>query len=134
MTRHEAREHLFCLLFQQDFYESSELENQMDSYFSGLDKPLSEKNQKEIMDKLKDLLAHLAEVDVYIEKYATGWRIDRIAKVELAILRIAVYEICMDENVPEKVAINEAVELAKVYGQDNAPSFINGILAKVVRE
>ena len=63
-----------------------------------------------------------------------GWRLDRVGKVELAILRLAVYEICFDDDVPAGAAINEAVELAKKFGQDNAGQFVNGVLAQFAAE
>lgn len=134
MTRRESREHLFCLLFQKDFYGQDEYEEQIASYFSELSKPVTENEQAEIREKLSCLLKQLDEIDVYIEKYAKGWTISRIAKAERALLRIGVFEAIYDESVPVGVAINEAVELAKVYGGDNAPGFINGILGKIVNE
>ena len=67
-----------------------------------------------------------------IRDQAEGWKTRRMGKVELTILRLAVYEIQYDEEIPEKVAINEAVELAKKFGRDESPAFINGVLAKLV--
>lgn len=71
-------------------------------------------------------------MDEQIDKVASGWKTDRMGRVDLTILRLAVYEMKYDESVPVSVAINEAVELAKKYGQDESPAFINGILAKLV--
>lgn len=68
-----------------------------------------------------------------INEIAEGWKTERMGKVDLTILRLAVYEIRFDEDVPTSVAINEAVELAKKYGQDGSPSFVNGILAKFAK-
>ena len=73
-------------------------------------------------------------IDMMLSDASSGWRLNRIGKAELAILRIAVYEICYDEEVPTKVAINEAVELAKKYGSDASYSFVNGVLAKIVKK
>ena len=73
-------------------------------------------------------------IDMILSEAATGWRLNRMGKAELAILRIAVYEICYDEEVPDKVAINEAVELAKKYGNDASYGFVNGVLAKVIKK
>lgn len=134
MTRREGREHLFCLLFQKDFHRQDELEEQIASYFEGLENTPSEKDQKEITLKLEKLIRHLEEIDTCIETYAKGWSLDRIAKAELCLLRIGVYEAKYDEDIPVGVAVNEAVELAKKYGADNAPVFINGILGKIVNE
>ena len=75
----------------------------------------------------------MEEIDEIIEQTATGWTIARMGKVDLAILRLAVYEMKKDEDIPVSVAINEAVELAKKFGQDESPSFINGVLAKLAK-
>ena len=72
----------------------------------------------------------LNEIDSQINERAKGWSTDRMAKVDLTIIRLAVYEILFDETVPTGVAINEAVELAKKFGQDSSFSFVNGILAR----
>ena len=73
-------------------------------------------------------------LDDKINQVAQGWKTKRMGKVELTILRLAVYEMDYDEEIPEKVAINEAVELAKKFGGEDAPSFINGVLAKMVQK
>ena len=74
------------------------------------------------------------EIDEKINEIAEGWRTRRMGKVELTILRLAVFEMKYDEEIPEKVAINEAVELAKKFGGDEAPAFVNGILAKLIQK
>ena len=74
----------------------------------------------------------IPEIDEKINQVAEGWKTRRMGKVELTILRLAVYEMQYDEEIPEKVAINEAVELAKKFGRDESPAFINGVLAKLV--
>ena len=74
---------------------------------------------------------HLPELDKQIEEVSVGWKLNRMSKVDLAILRLAAYELLLDENIPTGVAINEAVELAKKYGGDSSSSFVNGILAKL---
>ena len=71
------------------------------------------------------------EIDAMLEKVSRGWKLSRMGKVELTILRLAVYEMRFDEDIPEKVAINEAVELSKKFGGDDSPAFINGVLAKL---
>ena len=73
----------------------------------------------------------LPEIDAMLEKVSRGWKLSRMGKVELTILRLAVYEMRFDEDIPEKVAINEAVELSKKFGGDDSPAFINGVLAKL---
>ena len=71
-------------------------------------------------------------IDIMIDEKAKGWKTSGMGKVELTILRLAVYEMLFDEDVPATVAINEAVEIAKKFGGDDTPAFVNGILAKVV--
>lgn len=132
MTRREMRECLFCLVFQNDFYPAEEFAGQRDNYLQ--EKILKESERQEILDKLDAVIRHLPEIDERISGHSRGWKIDRIAKAELAILRLAVYEAVYDDTVPVGVAINEAVELAKQYGDDNAPAFVNGILGKIVNE
>ena len=73
-------------------------------------------------------------IDAIINKYAKGWKTERMNKADLSILRLAIFEMLYDEKVPVKVAINEAVELSKKYSSENGPAFINGILGKVARE
>lgn len=133
MTRRECREHLFCLMFQRPFYPVDEFMQQRE-LFLGEQKKLSPKDQQELITRSDDVISHMEEIDVYIEKYSKGWTLDRIGKAELTILRIAVFESLFDEEVPVGVAVNEAVELAKKYGDDNASSFVNGILGKIVNE
>ena len=132
MTRHEMRECVFCLLFQNEFYGTAEFQEQMDNFLA--EKAISENKQKEIRDKIEELVQKLPEIDEAISANAKGWKIDRIAKAELAILRLGIYEALYDESIPVGVAINEAVELAKAYGDDNGASFVNGILGKIVNE
>ncbi|MDE6636444.1 MAG: transcription antitermination factor NusB [Lachnospiraceae bacterium] len=76
----------------------------------------------------------ISEMDPVIEKCSKGWKLNRIGNADITILRLAIYEMKYDDNVPVKVAINEAVELAKRYGMDNSPGFINGILANVAKQ
>lgn len=133
MSRRELREHLFLMLFRRDFYETEELKEQMELYLEQLEKP-SEKDLVYLEKKFQTVIEHMEELDEKISFVATGWKLNRMGKVELTILRLAVYEMEYDEDVPVKVAINEAVELAKKYGEDNSAGFVNGILAKVVKD
>ncbi len=136
MSKREQREQLFKLLFRVEFNERDEMPEQIRLFTeSGLlidekDVPLSEEDAALISGKYDKIMAQLDRIDTLLSDKAEKWSIDRMGKVELAILRLAVYEICFDPRIPIGVAINEAVELAKKYGQDNAGSFVNGILAK----
>ena len=132
MTRHDMRECMFCLLFQNEFYGTEEFAEQRDTFLE--EKNLKPSEQQEILERTSHLIQLLPEIDERISKCSKGWKLDRIAKAELAILRLAVYEAVYDEDVPVGVAVNEAVELAKEYGTDNGPSFVNGILGNIVNE
>ena len=81
-------------------------------------------------EKCNAIIEHMAELDALIDEKSTGWKTNRMAKVDLAIIRLAVYEIKFEDDIPTKVSINEAVELAKKYGADESGAFVNGVLAK----
>ena len=85
-----------------------------------------------IHEKYGNILERIGELDAMVNQVAQGWKTSRMGKADLAIIRLAVYEMKFEEDVPEGVAINEAVELAKSYGTDDSPSFVNGVLAKLV--
>ena len=93
---------------------------------------MSEENYVYLKEKAEAVMVKIPELDIKINEVAEGWKTKRMGKAELTILRLALYEILFDQDVPEKVAINEAVELAKKYGGNEAPAFINGVLAKLV--
>ncbi len=130
--RTELREAVFLLLFRVDFYQKDEIEAQIKDFFEGED-GFSEKERQYIGDKVISIAEKLEEIDGILDEYSIGWKVKRMAKVDLTILRLACYEIKYDEKVPVSTAINEAVELAKNYGEESSPSFINGILAKVAK-
>ena len=147
MRRHTLREHCFRILFGLSFYDKIEYKDQLSQYLDDiceiawndeteddikLAKHLSSGDKNKIIDRISDISSHLSDIDDKIESVSSGWKVTRIGKTELSIIRIAVYEIFYDELVPDKVAINEAIELAKIYCADEASSFINGILAKLV--
>ena len=129
MTRSKLREELFKLLFRVEFNEREEMCEQQQLFFEE-ETAISENERDEIKAKCDAILAKLDEIDASLNEKITGWNTERVGKIELTILRIAVYEIKDDDGVPTGVAINEAVELAKKFGQDGASSFVNGVLAK----
>lgn len=139
MSRRELREHIFKILFGIDFYGETQMQEQMDLYFDQvLDDDLnnhpsfaSEEQRTYIKEKAEKVAEKVAEIDESINEVAKGWKTTRMAKADLAILRLAVYEMKYDDGVPVGVAINEAVELAKKFGSDESPAFVNGILAKL---
>ncbi len=131
MTKREEREHLFKLLFCKDFHDVEELAEQVELYQTQQEIGKVEEFAP-VRKKLEAIVAEEGTIDMILSEAASGWRLNRMGKAELTILRIAVYEIRYDEDVPDKVAINEAVELAKKYGNDSSSGFVNGVLAKIV--
>lgn len=137
MKRRELREHIFKILFRFDFHETQELEEQMEYYLKDVEeeeeKEIDEKDREYILNKGKLILEELPKIDDRINQASENWKTGRMGKADLAILRLAVYEIMYDFDIPEKVAINEAVELSKKYGMEDSFAFVNGVLAKVCR-
>ena len=133
MTKTEIRDQVFILLFQTDYHDRESLSQQAEDYLQTLE-DAGKKDLRQINDKYHGVMEHLEELDDYITRYSRGWEISRLAKADVAILRVAVYEMLYDEKVPVGVAINEAVELAKTYGTEKSPAFVNGLLGNVARE
>lgn len=131
MTRREIRENTFKLVFNIEFRTKDEYEEQFDMYMDTVT-DANEQDKNYIHTRLFDLTDKLENIDEMIEAATEGWELNRIGKVELAILRLAAYEIKFDNDIPVGVAINEAVEIAKKYGGEDSPAFINGILGKLV--
>lgn len=127
MSRREIREHIFRILFRIEFHQKEELPEQL--LYENEEAP--EEDASYIQEKIQAVAEKTAEIDEMINASAKGWKTTRMGKVDLTLLRLAVYEIKFDEDIPTGVAINEAVELAKKYGTDESPSFVNGILAKI---
>lgn len=131
MGRSELREHIFRILFRIEFQPKEEMEEQLALYLEELES--AKDTEKEyIRTKYAAIAEKVEMIDEKINDSVTGWKTSRMGKVDLTILRLAVYEIEWDEEVPQGVAINEAVELAKRYGGEESPSFINGVLGKIV--
>lgn len=127
MTRHELRERIFQTIFQIPFYEDDIPELDLNDEDSQTD--VSVEDQSYINDKVSCIRERMTAIDSEIEKHSKGWKISRLGKTELAILRLAIYEIEYDDDIPAKVAVNEAVELAKVYADERSARFINGVLS-----
>lgn len=133
MGRREQREHIFKLLFMAQFNSAEEMPEQLSLYFEGVTQ-LDENDQIYMEEKYRHVLEHLEEIDELLNEYSKGWKTKRMSRVDLTALRLAVYEIKYDADVPVGVAINEAVELAKRFGGEASGSFVNGILGKVAEE
>ena len=143
MNRRQIREHIFKMLFLLDFCEEKDeaaIDRELKEYFDQVpdeeieNPPIfaDEEERAAMTAKVKDIVVHLPEIDEKINTVAKGWRTGRMARADLAVLRLGVYELVYDDSIPSGVAINEAVELAKTYGSDASFAFVNGILARLV--
>lgn len=128
MNRSEMREQAFVLLYESEFFKDKPVADLEEIYIENID-ALSEYGKK----LFEGAVLQKDELDGIVEKFLKGWTLARISKVNLAILRLALYEIINCENVPESVVINEAVELAKKYSGADDSKFINGILGSFSR-
>lgn len=143
MKRSQIREQIFKLLFRVEFNSIEEMPEQVALFMEAptldtdenntTEVSLTEKEEKYIVSKYEDIVSHLSEIDSTIDDTAKGWSRDRIGKVELTILRLAVYEMKFDDEIPVSVAIDQAVELSKRFGRDESYSFINGVLANLAK-
>ena len=125
MTRREAREALFVLLYEMTFNTPDELEQTIETAKENRDL-----EDQYILNSVHGIYDNLEAIDREIEDNAKGWKLNRLSKTTLSILRLSVYEMLYGE-IPFTISINEAVELAKKYDHDQAPTFINGILNTV---
>ena len=121
------------MLFRKDFHQENEMTEQIDLYFESLEEP-KEEDLIYLKERFGKILLKLPEIDVLLSEISSGWKLSRMGKVDLTILRLAVFEIKFDDDVPTKVAINEAVEIAKLFGGDSSGAFVNGVLAKLAKE
>ena len=129
MTRRESREQAFALLFEMMFNDQP-VEELAAAASEARETPVS----AIAMKLAAGTQAHLAELDEKIAAYSVKWSKERISRVALSVMRLAVYEMLYEESIPVSVSINEAVELAKKYGGDEDAPFINGILGSISRE
>ncbi|EAF5413471.1 transcription antitermination factor NusB [Listeria monocytogenes] len=126
MKRREAREKALQALFQIELNEMS-----LDQAI----KNIMEDEQDDYMEKLVEgVMANKAEIDAIIEPNLDNWRIDRLSKVDLSLLRLSVYEIKYFDDVPNRVSLNESIEIAKIYSDEKSSKFINGVLANIAPE
>lgn len=133
MKRTELRDHIFKMVFGMEFNDENAMDEQMELYFEQLE-GAKEKDLEYMRAKARGIAANLPEIDKLLGDASKGWKLSRMNKVDLSILRLAVYEMKWDEDIPEGVAIDEAVELAKKYSGEDGPSFVNGVLAKLAKK
>lgn len=136
MGRRKARDVSFKYIYAT-LYGTCELEDTLNSILTAFDEELAEldKEERTYFDKsIEGIKERQEEIDAKILAKLKNWTIERIFKIDLAILRLAVYEIMYADNIPCKVAVNEAVELAKKYGNDSSYNFVNGVLREIIKD
>lgn len=133
MNRTEMRENAFKLIYSLEIQKVENVQEQINLYFES-NNITDEEARKYIANAVNGIEEHQEEILKNIEtNLKEEWKLSRISKMDLTILKLAIYEIKFTD-VPYKVSINEAVELAKKYGEDKSKNFVNGILASVVKE
>ncbi len=130
MRRRDVRRNAFTLLFQLGFTDNEEEAKRI--FFEEAEMELTQSEKDFILKTVMGVRENTEKIDEFINSVAKKWDTKRMANVDLAILRLAVYELKFDTETPASVVINEAVELAKEYSSDGSPAFINGILGKLV--
>jgi len=136
MGRKSDRKHAFCLVFARDFLADAnvadDLEYYLENFAAELNEGISEPDF--VLGEIGGVFANLTAIDEHIAETSAAWDISRISKVDLAIMRLAVYEILHDPSIPDGTSINEAVELAKAFSSEDSGKFVNGVLGKIVRK
>ena len=134
MTRSRLRESIYKLLFRVEFYPPGDLNEQVELFFGSDEWPEKAKQSEKdyVRDKFRAIVEKIPEIDEAVDRNSKNWTTSRMSRSDLTIIRLGIYEIRYDDDIPTSVAINEAVELAKKYGQDSSGSFVNGVLAKFV--
>lgn len=134
MKQRAFKEQVFKLLFRAEFNTKEELIEQLPFYFEAGDLTVTDEDRARIEERLSAILDDLPEIDAQIAQKLRNWRPERIGKVELAVIRMTVYELQKNPEIPVGLVINDAVDLAKKFGQDGAGQFVNGVLASFVPE
>jgi N utilization substance protein B len=134
MSRKSARESTMKLIYQMDI-NHMEVEELLENFYDSSEETFSAQEKSYIKDCLAGIIENKENIDKAIESHLnSSWKLSRVAKVELAILRLAVYEMLYREDVPNKVAVNEAIELAKQYSGEDSGTFVNGVLGSLIKE
>lgn len=137
MSRKLAREMAFKIIFETSFQKDEkidELTNMLINTKDNDDDNILPEDNEYIIQITTGVKEKESELDEHIKNHLKGWTMERISKVDIAILRLAIYEILYRDDIPYKVSVNEAVELAKEYSDDSSPAFINGVLAEIINK
>lgn len=133
MSRKLAREAAMKLVYQMQINVIDSKET-LDNYFENSEEQLDETDKEYITECVKGVEENKKAIDEYIERYSKGWKVNRISMVDLAIMRLSIYEMLKREDVPNAASVNEAIELAKKYSGEKSSVFVNGILGRVIEE
>ncbi len=133
MNRRKSREIATRLIFEMSINKESYVDI-IENFRENTEEKIEDIDSEYVIRALKGVSENEAQINETITKYLVKWKLERLPKMNLAILKMATYEILFDEDIPNKVTINEAIELAKRYGDDNAPSFINGVLNNLIKK
>ena len=132
MSRKKARDNAFKCIYELEFIKDKSLDDILSNCYEENNNSEEEKQYIQII--LNGVKENIEKIDSIILSKLKNWSLDRIAKIDLAILRLAIYEILYVDSIPNKVSANEAVELAKTYGNNDSKSFVNGVIAKVIED
>lgn len=135
MSRTTARELALKIVFEFSF-QDEDAKSLYEKFIDSQEElnSVDQEDEKFILELIEGIKSNLSSIDEKIKAHLKDWNMERVSKVDLAILRLAIYEILYREDIPFKVSVNEAVELSKQYGEDSSPSFINGVLAEIIKE
>ncbi|WP_346928300.1 transcription antitermination factor NusB [Clostridium sp.] len=133
MNRRKSREIATRLVFEMSINKESYVDI-IENFRENTEEKIEDIDFEYVIRVLKGISENEAQINETISKYLVKWKLERLPKMNLAILKMASYEILFEEDIPNKVTINEAIELAKKYGDDNAPSFINGVLNNLIKK
>lgn len=141
MGRKKARDFAFLCVYQLEYNKEIDINKLVEYVFTD---NISDNDQFVILDNIEEkefakkivngVKENITEIDKVIFDHLKNWKTERITKVDLALLRIAIYEIMFLKEFPAKVSVNEAVELAKKYGTDDSSNFVNGVIAKIIEK
>ncbi|MEG0132660.1 MAG: transcription antitermination factor NusB [Clostridium sp.] len=133
MNRRKSREIATRLLFEMSINKEDTLEI-ITNFRENTEEILEDIDFEYVIKVLDGVLKNATVIEETISKYLVKWKLERLPKMNVAILKMAAYEILFEEDIPSRVTVNEAIELAKKYGDDNAPSFINGVLNNLMKK
>ncbi len=136
MSRKVAREVAFKVIFELAFQHDEEANKLFEKLVEASEEKyeITEEDNVYVKEIVEGIQSNESSIDEKIKNHLKDWSFERISKVDIAILRLAIYEISYREDIPCKVSINEAVELAKIFSEDSSPAFINGVLAEIIKD